>query len=509
MNTFIILFVIYIIFMIYLGYLGSKKTTSIQSYSVSSGDVSIFATSITFAACFMSAGTFLGVAGQGFAFGTTVLWFWASQWTTCGIALAIIGKGYRKFAGRFNSLSVPDWIADRYNCEFLRIFIAIVSLLQIIYIASQLVGVGVVMNTMTGISYQFGVIIGAAVVVTYLVLGGTYAHIYTNVAQGILMLIIAIIVGVTGFFLFGNIFTEVPARLAEIEPNLSKGLNPSNMGYPTTAHVVGMFVAHLWWAINPQLINKTQYLKKDGDMKKFILLNAVFMFLGGMIVLGGLYCRILIPEGVGPGGLATMDAATPTFIAKMYPTIFAAIFNIVVLAATMSTVDGIILYLSTVIGNTMYRESWVKFQKRKGISMDQAAIDRRSVLLSRWATLMVCVVAIPIAFWRPPNLTSWLWFASGGILSTIVGPIAVGIYKENTGRKAAMLGAVGGFGVYMFLFFSNIVPSVYLNCGIGGIVSILLTWLGAKIFEPMPAGEVLEILGHPSAPTSGTNASVA
>ena len=495
MNTFVILFAIYIVAMVYLGYLGSKKARSIESFSVSSGDVSVFQTSITFAACFMSAGTFLGVAGQGFAFGSTVLWFWASQWTTCGIALAIIGKGYRKFAKRFNSLSVPDWIADRYNCEFLRVFIAIVSMLQIIYVASQLVGVGVVMNTMTGVSYQSGVVIGAVVIVVYLALGGTYAHIYTNVAQGVLMLIIAVAVGVTGFFLFGNIFTEVPAQLNAIDPDLAKGLNPANKGYPTTAHVVGMFVAHLWWAINPQLINKTQYLKKDYDMKRFILMNAVFMFLGGVIVLGGMYCRLLVPAGVGEGGLATMDAAVPTFINLIYPDIFAAIFNVVILAATMSTVDGIILYVSTVIGNTLYRESWVKARRRKGLSYDQETVNRRAMSLTRWATFLVAMLAIPIAFWRPPNLTAWLWFAAGGILATIVGPIAVGIYKENTGKKAAILGAVGGFAVYMFLFFSNIVPSVYLNCGIGGLASIVLTYVGALIFEPMPEHELKHIMG--------------
>ncbi len=494
MNTFVVLFGMYIVFMIYLGYMGSKKARSIESFAVSSGDVSVFSTAITFAACFMSAGTFLGVAGQGFAFGTTVLWFWASQWTTCGIALALIGKGYRKYAMKFKSLSVPDWIADRYNCEFLRIFIAIVSLLQIIYVASQLVGVGVVMNTMTGITYETGVIIGAVVIVVYLALGGTYAHIYTNVAQGVLMLIIAIVVGLTGFYLFGNIFTEVPARLHAIDPALSQGLNPANAGYPTSIHVVGMFVAHLWWAINPQLINKTQYLKKDHDMKRFILLNAVFMFLAGMIVLGGMYCRLLIPAGVGQGGLATMDAAVPTFITMIYPGVFAALFNVVILAATMSTVDGIILYVSTVIGNTLYRESWIKARRRKGLSYDQTTVNRRAMNLTRWATFLVTMLSIPIAFWRPPNLTAWLWFAAGGILAAIVGPIAVGIYKENTGKKAAIFGSVGGFAVYMFLFFSNIVPSVYLNCGIGGVASIALTWIGTLIFAPMSETELKQIL---------------
>ena len=71
MNIFLILMVIYIAAMLALGYFGSKKATDSTSYATSKGDVSVFNVSITFAATFASAGTFLGVAGQGFAYGVT------------------------------------------------------------------------------------------------------------------------------------------------------------------------------------------------------------------------------------------------------------------------------------------------------------------------------------------------------------------------------------------------------------------------------------------------------
>ena len=60
MNIFIVLMVIYIVAMLILGYLGSKRATDSTSYATSNGDVSVFNVSITFAATFASAGTFLG-----------------------------------------------------------------------------------------------------------------------------------------------------------------------------------------------------------------------------------------------------------------------------------------------------------------------------------------------------------------------------------------------------------------------------------------------------------------
>ena len=59
MNIFIVLMVIYIVAMLILGYLGSKRATDSTSYATSNGDVSVFNVSITFAATFASAGTFL------------------------------------------------------------------------------------------------------------------------------------------------------------------------------------------------------------------------------------------------------------------------------------------------------------------------------------------------------------------------------------------------------------------------------------------------------------------
>ena len=78
------------------------------------------------------------------------------------------------------------------------------------------------------------------------------------------------------------------------------------------------------------------------------------MFLMGSVVLGGSYTRILVPEGIGtltPG----MDNAIPYFVDQIYPTFVSALFLVVVMAAMMSTVDGILLYVASIFDNTMYK----------------------------------------------------------------------------------------------------------------------------------------------------------
>jgi Na+/pantothenate symporter len=336
------------------------------------------------------------------------------------------------------------------------------------------------------ISYKMGVFIAAVVIVIYISMGGTYAHIYTNVAQGFMMLIISLVVLISGFVLFGNIFTEVPARLAEVDPNLAKGLNPTNAGYPTAIHVIGLFMAHFWWALNPQLINKATYLKTNRDIKKFILYNALFMFLFGTVVLGGSFCRILYPAGLGAAGCpATMDGAIPLYITTVFPTIMAAIFLVAIIAATMSTVDGILLYVSTVCGNTVYRELYIASKRKRGEAIDEAKVDKTTLLIMKVSVFVVGLIAAPIAFSKPANLTAMLWGAAGPIMSAVAGPLVVGLYIKNTSAKAAALGSVVGAASFIAMYFGKLIPSVYLACGIGGIVSIVFVLIGNTIFQPM------------------------
>ena len=485
MVYFIVLATLYVAGMIALGWKASKRVTSVESYAAGSGDISPLATAITYAATFSSAGYFLGVAGQGFAYGITNIWFWASQWTTTCLCLCFIARRYRRVNKNIHAASVADWVADRYGSEGLRVFLGLVSLLQILYVASQLVGVGIVINHMVpNISYQVGVCIAAVVIIIYISMGGTYAHVYTNVAQGALMCVLALIIFFTGFFLFGNVFTEVPRLLSEIDPNLALSVNPNNGGYPTAFAVFWMFIAHLWWTMNPQIIGKCTYLKNDRDIKKFIIYTAICMFIMGCVVLGGSYTRILLPEGIGET-VSGMDNALPWFITEVYPEIVSAVFLCVILAASMSTVDGILLYMSVVIGNTWYNKIYMGSKRRQGVEVDEAKTEKVTMSVMKWSVYVIGIIAIPIAFSKPSNLTVMLWSAAGTIMSAVAGPVVVGLYSKKAGKGAALLGSIGGCASFCILYFGHIIGSVYQCCGIGGFISVVLTLIGIPLFKPM------------------------
>lgn len=486
--TFLILFVIYLIAMGILGLKGLKKTTDMKSFAVSSGDVNPYIVAITWAATFMSAGTFLGLPGLAYKNGVSLLWYHMGHWFPAILMLAIVAGSYRKLADKTNALTMPDWLADVYQSKGLRLLIGIVCLCNIVPLAAQFVGVGTLMNATLGIPYETGVLIGVVVVMIYLFLGGTYAHIYTNVVQGTLMCIVSVTVVITGFFLFGNVFTEVPRLLSQADPNLSAAFNPSDAAFAGPVAISGIFISNACWSLNPQLMNKVQYLKTNRDLRKFILFAGFCLFVGGMVVVGGMYSRLLTPEV-----LANADDALPTFVTMVYHPVIGAFFNVVLLAATMSTTDGIMVMMATVLGNTLYRQTYIQHKIDCGHEVDIEKADRTSLFIAKWSVVLVGIASLPIAFNRPGSLNVLNWIGTGVILSGVAGPLLVAVTQKKVHRLSAMIAAVCGITAYLIVYVGKIILSVYLAVGVGCIVSLAIAFIINALMTRCDAGHTVTL----------------
>ncbi len=486
-TIFIGLFIVYLIAMGVLGYIGQKKTTSMRSFAISKGDLNPYIVGITWAATFMSAGTFLGLPGLAYKNGMTQLWYHMGHWFPAILMLVLVAKGYRRIADRTDSLTLPDWLADVYQSKTIRLLIGLVCLCNIVPLATQFVGVGTLMNVTLGIPYKTGVLIGVVVVMVYLFLGGTYAHIYTNVIQGGMMCLLAITVILTGFYLFGDIFTELPPMLAAIDPPFVQPLQPNDVAFATPLAISGIFIANACWSLNPQLMNKIQYLKSNRDLKKFIIFSAFCLFVGGLVCIGGLYARVLFPDG-----LASVDDALPQFVTTTYNPWIAAFFNIVLLAATMSTTDGIMVMMATILGNTLYRETYIHNKIERGDVVDHDKVEKNTLFIAKWSIVLVGIASLPIAFNRPASLNILNWVGTGNILSAVSGPLLVAVTCKKLHSASAIAAALCGIGSYLALYIGGIVPSVYLAVAIGCVVSIVVAFAANKYFtNSRPAQEII------------------
>ena len=184
LQTLIYLFV-GISFAIYIGIALWTKATSTKDFYVAGGGVHPVANGMATAADWMSAASFISLAGI-IAFQGSDAGAYLMGWTGGYVLLAMLLAPYLRKFGKF---TVPDFVGDRYYSDMARL-VAVVSVIFIsfTYVAGQMRGVGIVFSRFLQVDINTGVLIGMAIVFFYSVLGGMKGITYTQVAQYVVMI---------------------------------------------------------------------------------------------------------------------------------------------------------------------------------------------------------------------------------------------------------------------------------------------------------------------------------
>ncbi|MFP6619132.1 MAG: sodium:solute symporter family protein [Pirellulaceae bacterium] len=167
-------------FALYIGIAFRSRATSTKEYYIAGGEVSPIANGMATAADWMSAATFISMAGT-LAIGGYDGSRFLMGWTGGFVLLTVLMVPYLR---KFGKVTVPDFIGDRFYSKVARgvaVFCAIFICMT--YIMGQMRGVGVVFSQLFGIGIPAGVLIGAGIVFLYAGLGGMKGITYTQVAQ--------------------------------------------------------------------------------------------------------------------------------------------------------------------------------------------------------------------------------------------------------------------------------------------------------------------------------------
>lgn len=172
-------------FSIYIGIALWSRVTSTNEFYVAGHDVHPTINGMATAADWMSAASFLSMAGliafMGYG-GSVYLMGWTGGYVLLALLLA-------PFLREFGKFTVPDFVGDRYYATSARVIAVICALfVSFTYIAGQMKGVGVAFSGFLSIPYEWGIIIGMVIVFFYAVLGGMKGITYTQVAQYVVLI---------------------------------------------------------------------------------------------------------------------------------------------------------------------------------------------------------------------------------------------------------------------------------------------------------------------------------
>ena len=169
-----------ITFMLYIGIAIWSKANSTNEFYIAGKGVSPLANGMATAADWMSAASFLSMAGI-IAFSGYDGSVYLMGWTGGYVLLALLVAPYLRNFGKY---TVPDFIGERYystNARLVAVFCALI--VSFTYVAGQMQGVGIVFSRFLEVPFEVGVFIGMVIVLFYAVLGGMKGITYTQVAQ--------------------------------------------------------------------------------------------------------------------------------------------------------------------------------------------------------------------------------------------------------------------------------------------------------------------------------------
>lgn len=202
---------------LYIGY--SNRVRDTKDFYVAGQGVPPIANGAATAADWMSAASFISMAGLISFLGFDGAMY-LMGWTGGYVLLALLLAPYLR---KFGKYTVPDFVGDRYYSQTARVIAAIATIVvSLTYVAGQMRGVGIVFSRFLGLSVTGGVIVGMAIVTFFAVLGGMKGITWTQVAQyGVLILAFLIPAVALSLRLTGIPIPQLALTFGDIIPKLN------------------------------------------------------------------------------------------------------------------------------------------------------------------------------------------------------------------------------------------------------------------------------------------------
>lgn len=432
-----VLLVAFVALTFWLSWVGMQKAKGLRGFTIGNKDMSPILVGITMASS--TASTSLFVINPGFVYqhGLSAYLHFGAAALGSFAALLLLMRKFRVSGDKLGSITIPGWIYDRYKNRGLSLFFAFSSLLMITFVVLILVGSSYILAAQYPISQKAALVCCLFFVFSYVLMGGVYAHAYTNAFQGIMMFVIAIFLFVHGWKYFNG---DVLGSLAGVSEHYASVYNPDSVLYTNFFSVfVASFMVTFALMLQPHILTKVLYLKDDKQVSTFVWTTVIVGTGYTLILFLGFYAQLSGVEAPRQDLVVTMYLYQEFSTGTFGPYI-SALVTVTLLAAGLSTLDGILVSLSAMTVNDIYRPL-----AKPDTSQESA---RRGLMLSRLVLVGIGLIALVIA-WNPPVLVGI--FAQQGIYGLAAAslvPILFGVFGPKdvpvaTIFTCAVVGLVG------------------------------------------------------------------
>jgi SSS family solute:Na+ symporter/sodium/pantothenate symporter len=445
-----LLFLLYIVAIVGLTWWNRREAASMSSFAVGTRSLPPFLVGLSLAANMTSVATFVINPGLVHAFGWAgVVGYGIAAPLGIFVGLIVTSKRFRRVGDRVTALTVPQWVGERYGERRLTLFFAVVSLLQVSFVVLIVTGIALVLMSVLSLPMWVALAIVIGFTFAYILLGGASVHIWSNTMQATIMVVVAVLLLASGAEFFAGGVGAFFDRLAEVGPGYASLTNPSSLLFRDLFEVlVANFIIGLAIIMQPHLMSKALYLRSERDVNRYLATAMVVGTVFTSVLLVGLFARLSL------GGSLAPDRVMATYIATDFSPPLRAVIMLGVLAAGFSTLEGVILALSTIVANDLYGS----LARALGTAPEHVAA--RVLPVGRGFLVVLAPVVFLLARDQilDPSLSVAIFAQNGvyALFAATFAPVLFGMFSSRATKGLALAAALTALAVHFGMYYGQL-----------------------------------------------------
>ncbi|TDL31006.1 sodium:solute symporter family protein [Jeotgalibacillus sp. S-D1] len=473
----------YALIMLLIGYLagrGKDIHNSLSGYYLAGKNLGIIALFFTLYATQYSGNTIIGYAPT--AYRTGFSWLQSISFMTIiiGIYLLFAPRLY-VISKRENFVTPTDWIQHRFKSKA----VTILSILLMLwglgnYLLEQLVAIGQAVAGLTGgtIPYQYGVIAFVLVMVIYEWMGGMKAVAFTDVMQGIVLMVGIVVFLIGALYLVGGDFGSVTSFIAATEP-AKVGIPPMDVSINWFSMLL---LVGFGASIYPHAVQRIYSAESERTLKRsFSRMALMPPITTGLVFVIGIIGIMMFP-GLDTGGSEQLVGLMANEIAAINPFYYwiMILFFGGIVAAIVSTADSVLLSFSSMISNDVY-----------GKFINPNASEHKKVMIGKYGGIVAVAILLWLA-WNPPATLYQIFVLKFELLVQVAPAIILGLYWNKLSAKPVFFGMLAGALLAGILTLTGNSTVFGIHGGVLGLSLNFLIAVAGSLFVTSSSEEVSE-----------------
>lgn len=427
-------FIAYFSLLLILGLVFHRKQLSSSDFIMGNRSLNFWLVAISAHASDMSAWLFMAFPMTIFVLGLPHIWIALGLIIGMFINWQFVAPRLRAMTEKYNCFTLSSFFEKRFNDHTgkIKLISAIVLIIFLThYLSAGLIAMGYLLESLFGMNYIFGLSVALFVVVIYTFFGGFTTVAWTDLFQGIFLLLMIILVPI---FAYNKI--DGWDHIVQIAKQRNIPLTFSSTG--GIESFITIFSLALGWGLGyfgmPHIITKFMGLRHTSEMYKCKWLGMSWQ----VIALSCAAIIGLIGIAYFPQGLETPEMVFVEMVKDLFHPFIAGFILCAVIAANMSTMDSQILVCSSIISEDFFRH----FNKKN-------VTDKQILWVSKLSVIVISLIALLIAFNKSSTILDTVLYSWSGLGSAFGPLVLMSLYSRSINLHGALAGIITGTVVAM------------------------------------------------------------